>query len=286
MNKKLVTVIIPAYNCEDTITVAINSILKQTYPHLEVIVVDDKSTDGTARVVEEIAAREPRVRLIRETRDDVERFDAKLNRNINAGYSARNLAFPHVRGEYVTFQDADDSCFLNRIETQVELLEKHSAIHITTDWIKLEEQYLGKTFDVAQWHADGRMKMIGPNELYRLSQSTKGIALKILGRHHSKIPFHWKRARLINKLFFGAVTSYPGVTGIPLFRRELIEKLRFRKLAEREWPSFMGRGTDRDFSFQVAEQFKKSYVFLIPLYLWRTKTNNIHYSKEVETYIK
>ncbi len=54
-----------------------------------------------------------------------------------------------------------------------------------------------------------------------------------------------------------------------MFKREVMEKVQFRKLKDRVWPSFMGRGADRDFNFQVAETFKNSYYFPIALYLWR-----------------
>lgn len=285
MTNKLVTVIMPVYNCELTIRSAVESILTQTYNNLEVIVVDDNCTDRTASIVYEMCKSDKRLRLIKSEIVDSERFNTKLNRNINAGYSARNTGLKYVNGQYITFQDADDISFANRIEIQLDLLKKHNADHITVDWVQLDESLKYKKFDLDKFITDKGLKSLGPEELYKLSQKTKGIIAKILGHFHQYIPFTLKRARIINRLFFGSIEPYPGVTGIPLFKKEVIEKIRFRRLSERIWPSFMGRGTDRDFSFQVAETFKNSYVFYLPLYMWRVRKQNPRYQDGVNKYI-
>ena len=126
---------------------------------------------------------------------------------------------------------------------------------------------------------DTQTKVLGlnPKEIYLISQKAKGIVAKISSSLNKLVPFHYKRLRLINKLFFGTLAPYPGAGNSPLFKREVIEKVKFRKLKERVWPSFMGRGADRDFNFQVAETFKNSYTFFIPLYLWRQEQQNGSY---------
>src|SRR4051794_23053204 len=93
----LVSALMAAYNAEPFIAQALNSALSQEWPaeRLEVIVVDDGSTDGTAALVEEIAARHPgRVRLIRQA---------------NGGACAAvNTAFHAAHGELLALLDADD----------------------------------------------------------------------------------------------------------------------------------------------------------------------------------
>jgi glycosyltransferase involved in cell wall biosynthesis len=88
------TVIVPAYNAEETIESAIRSVQAQTTSSFEVIVVDDGSTDATAAVLERIAADQPRITVISQR---------------NAGPSAaRNTAIDRAAGAYLTFLDSDD----------------------------------------------------------------------------------------------------------------------------------------------------------------------------------
>jgi glycosyltransferase involved in cell wall biosynthesis len=105
MDHPLVSVIIPTYNREATIGEAIQSALDQTYPHLEIVVVDDGSTDCTWRVLESFGQR---IRVFRQQ---------------NAGPSAaRNRAVAAAEGEIVAFLDSDDVWFPRKIERQVRLL--------------------------------------------------------------------------------------------------------------------------------------------------------------------
>lgn len=282
--KPLISVIIPTYNNADTIAIAIESMQKQTYSNLEIIVVDDNSTDDTYEVVRKITEKDSRITLIKSNFIDVDRYSECLKRNINAGYSARNAGFEVCKGEYITFQDADDASFLNRIDVQYTLLINNNADHITLDCVRFEDKLVGKMFNISKFENETNIVKITPNELHKLSQKTKGIVAKISKGVNSKVPFWLKRKRVINKFFFGTLESYPGAGNSPLFKRAIIEKVRFRPLSRRVWPSFMGRGADRDFNFQVAETFKNSYVFSIPLYLWRQNRQNERYLAGIEKY--
>jgi glycosyltransferase involved in cell wall biosynthesis len=263
MNTPLISVIMPVYNNAKTLALAIDSIRNQTYENLEIIIVNDGSTDNTEEIATLSMRKDPRITYYKVDTENSKRIDLVLNRNINAGYAARNFGFKKAHGEFITFQDGDDASLLNRIEVQYGLLNKYAAMHVTIGWIPFTENLIGT-------HGAEQMKgvAIGPEELYRLSQKTKGLVAKIALSLNAAIPFHWKRLPLLNKLFFGSLESYPGSGNCPLFTRKVIEKIQFRELQYRVWPSFMGRGADRDFNFQVAETFKKSYVFPIPLYLW------------------
>jgi glycosyltransferase involved in cell wall biosynthesis len=102
----LVSVVITCYNSKRYLAETIESALLQTYPRIEIIVVDDGSTDETA----EIARCYP-VNYIYQT-----------NRGISA---ARNTGIRHCRGEYVQFLDHDDRLLPRAVETGVKLLEQH-----------------------------------------------------------------------------------------------------------------------------------------------------------------
>lgn len=271
VGNKLISVIIPAYNNAKTISIAIESILNQTYRNIEIIVIDDFSTDNTFEIVLNISKKDSRVRIYKSDFTDPNRIDPILNRNINAGYSARNAGFKYTRGEYITFQDADDASLLNRIELQYKLLEQHNASHICTGCQEFNKDLVGSILDIKDYINNIKNVTFNPHELYMMSQRSKGFVAKISTKFNSVIPFHIKRMRVMNKLFFGTLESYPGAGNSPLFKSEVIDKVQFRSLKNRIWPSFMGRGADKDFNFQIAETFKNSYVFIIPTYLWRTQ---------------
>ncbi len=104
----LITVVMAAFNAEKTILEAIRSLQEQTYKHWELVVVDDKSADRTALVVDQMAG-DSRIRLLRQP--------------VNGGAaSARNRGLAEARGTYVTFHDADDRSHPLRLELQLESL--------------------------------------------------------------------------------------------------------------------------------------------------------------------
>ncbi|WP_306054421.1 glycosyltransferase family 2 protein [Natronococcus wangiae] len=107
----LVSVIIPTYNREETVSRAINSALSQTVDSVEVLVVDDGSTDDTQDVLESYD--DERVRPIYH----------ETNRGANV---ARNTGIERARGKYVAFLDSDDEWRPEKLEAQLDLLEKRS----------------------------------------------------------------------------------------------------------------------------------------------------------------
>jgi glycosyltransferase involved in cell wall biosynthesis len=105
----LVSVIIAAFNAEAYLKETCLSVLSQTYPTIELIVVDDGSTDGTAAVVRTLAASDSRIRLIQQE-----------NRGVAA---ARNAAIAQAAGEFIAPLDADDVWDRTKIARQVERLQ-------------------------------------------------------------------------------------------------------------------------------------------------------------------
>lgn len=104
--EKLISVIVPAYNVEQYLEKCINSILNQTYRELEVILVDDGSTDGTGRLCDVLAKRDERLIVIHKE---------------NGGLSdARNAGLEVATGDFISFIDADDYIELDMYECMIE----------------------------------------------------------------------------------------------------------------------------------------------------------------------
>lgn len=275
----LISVIMPTHNNEATIGVAIDSILKQTYSNLEIIVVNDNSTDRTPAVVEEYSKMDGRVKSFSLPFDDPHRFNRK-GTNINAGWMSRNFGIDRAEGAWITFQDADDASLLNRIETQYQIATEYNSPHVCIDWQQFDESLLNKRFDVERHTQNYPNWLISSEEINRLVKQTKGPIFSLIGPLHKFVPFSLKRKFPVRPLFFKSDEPYPRAANSPLVKRGVFEKVRFRPLPERVWPSSRGRGADRDFNFQVAETFRKSISAKIPLYLWRAGSQNFTYSPE------
>lgn len=113
MNRKLVSVIVPVYNVESYLEKCILSLVSQTYKNLEIILVDDGSTDKSSEICDEWALQDSRIRVIHKK---------------NGGLSdARNAGLDVATGEYIAFVDSDDYIENNMISVLYEALIKHQA---------------------------------------------------------------------------------------------------------------------------------------------------------------
>jgi glycosyltransferase involved in cell wall biosynthesis len=118
MSEPLVSVVIPCYNAERWIEDCLTSVLEQTHAPIEILVVDDGSTDGSAAIAKRF--QKDGVRLFQQT-----------NRGAPL---ARNVGLAHARGAYIQYLDADDLLSADKIESQVRLLERypeHVAVSAT-----------------------------------------------------------------------------------------------------------------------------------------------------------
>ncbi len=110
----LVSIIMPAYNAEAHIAEAIESVVRQSFLHWELLVVDDCSTDRTASVIHGFAAQDVRVRYLKTAQ--------------NGGpASARNLGTESAKGRYIAFLDSDDLWDAHKLETQTAALTDAGA---------------------------------------------------------------------------------------------------------------------------------------------------------------
>ncbi len=127
---KLVTIIVPVYNMEGYLNKCVDSLLAQSYTNLEIILVDDGSTDSSLSICDRYASKDARVRAIHKQ---------------NGGLSdARNAGLNIMRGEYVAFVDADDFLEIDAIKIMVETIqsEKAKIAHIRSNIIGADYQLL------------------------------------------------------------------------------------------------------------------------------------------------
>ena len=114
MTEPVVSVIVPAYNAAVYIEEALASLRVQTLTDIEILVVDDASTDNTAALIEASRQGDPRIRLLRQA--------------ANAGPSAaRNRGLAEARGRWIALLDADDSYLPDRLKSLVDLAEQRDA---------------------------------------------------------------------------------------------------------------------------------------------------------------
>lgn len=113
MQNTLISVVIPAYKVEKYLEKCIDSITNQSYGNLEIIIVEDGSPDGTAKLCDVLAAKDSRIRVIHKE---------------NGGVSqARNTGIAEAKGKYICFVDGDDWVEHDMCEKAIEAMEKHDA---------------------------------------------------------------------------------------------------------------------------------------------------------------
>ena len=116
----LVSVIIPVYNAQNTIKKCLDSVVSQSYKNLDIIVVDNCSTDESKKYIEEYSNKDQRIVLIVEN---------------NKGVSnTRNKAIDNSRGKYIIFVDADDYLDEDTIKSEVECIEKQQVDAVFFDY--------------------------------------------------------------------------------------------------------------------------------------------------------
>ena len=113
-NPPLVSVVLPFYNSKNTLDRAIQSIVNQSFIDLEVLLIDNASTDASSEVARKWVENDPRVRLYTEEKSGV--------------VYAANRGLEKANGTYIARMDADDVSFSDRIERQVRFLENHQDV--------------------------------------------------------------------------------------------------------------------------------------------------------------
>ena len=172
MNKQpLVSIIVPVYNCAQYLEYAVKSALNQTYQNIEILLINNGSTDSSFFICEKLGEADPRIHAL------------DVHDNVGAG-EARNIGLDHARGDCIYFLDADDTLECNALERLVnEMIDKdvdvvicgHKAFVPGTSFVDHhvpQEQYLTTVEDVhifaSTWLPNGLIGFLW-NKLYKAS---------------------------------------------------------------------------------------------------------------------
>lgn len=154
-NKRMISVIMPVYNSERYISEAIDSICNQSYENWELLIVNDGSTDHTAKIINDYAKKDSRIRVFH-----------KKNQGVSL---TRNYALNQIRGEYVTFIDSDDVYHVERLERMLHVFEQHLNCDIV---FSRHKEFIGEA-DRNQPIGNEKMEICKDNILEKVISDSK-----------------------------------------------------------------------------------------------------------------
>ena len=125
--QELISIITPMYNSNDFVENTIKSVQTQTYQNCELIVIDDASTDGSAKIAESFATKDDRIKLI------------KLDSNKGPA-AARNRGIKEASGWYIAFLDSDDLWHEEKLYKQLKFMKKNHYAFTYTGFEKINEE--------------------------------------------------------------------------------------------------------------------------------------------------
>ncbi len=114
----LVSVVIPVYNSEDTIETTLQSVIDQTYNNLEILLIDDGSTDTSKKIIDDFIATHPKYKIV---------FFSQENRGASA---ARNIGLKNAVGDYIALLDSDDVWHKDKITVQLQEFDHNKDIDL------------------------------------------------------------------------------------------------------------------------------------------------------------
>lgn len=125
--KPLVSIVLPTYNRAHTIHKSVESLLTQTYQDIEIIVVDDGSTDNTQQIINDLQEQDPRIRYLKQPHQ-------------KGANTARNRGVREAKGEYIAFQDSDDHWLPHKLAAQMDAIQITGVKAAFTAFWKIQGQ--------------------------------------------------------------------------------------------------------------------------------------------------
>ncbi|MGY0646249.1 MAG: glycosyltransferase family 2 protein, partial [Paraglaciecola chathamensis] len=192
--RKKITVIIPCFNAESTIGTALSSLLQQSWRNIEILVVDDCSTDHSGRVIGEWAKKDKRVRLI--------------SHSVNQGaYAARNTALQQAKGHFITVHDSDDWSHPDKLRVQVQALQNAPSLQGSiSHWVRCDNQ-----FNFQRWRMEDGWIFRNTSSLMFRSSLVKKIGYWDCVSVSADTEYYYRILRV-----FGELSIKEVLPGIPL----------------------------------------------------------------------
>lgn len=126
LKKEMISVIVPVYNAEKYLDRCLKSLTEQSYTNLEILLIDDGSTDNSSQICRNWCRKDSRIKLL-----------SQKNQGVSA---ARNLGLDHVSGEFIAFVDADDWVMLQMLEKQLNCLKKEQSNIVLCGFCEKKEE--------------------------------------------------------------------------------------------------------------------------------------------------
>lgn len=206
MTDPMISVITPVYNMEAFIGPAIQSVLDQTFPDFELLLIDDCSTDGSLAVMESYAARDHRIKILRTP--------------VNSwAHAAGNVGLDHATGKYIAILDADDLLAPERFAQQIAVLDRRQEIDVCGGWMQLfgESNKTLNTFRLDDLAI--RMGMLFDSTM---GHGTAMIRRRIIEDHHIRYNteiFYAHDYHFFTQLAFDGKATFTGIPEIVYYYR-------------------------------------------------------------------
>ena len=124
----MISIITPCHNSQIFLGATIQSVLSQTYPNWELIIVDDCSTDNSVDIIQNYARKDDRIKYFR------------TDKSSGSPTLPRNIGIEHAKGRYIAFLDSDDAWLPDKLEKQVKLFDDERVAIVFSDYEKMSEE--------------------------------------------------------------------------------------------------------------------------------------------------
>ena len=234
-NTSLVSVIIPVYNVEDFVVKCLDSVYEQSYENIEIIVVDDGSTDKSGELVDNFAKNKSNVMVIHQE-----------NKGLSA---ARNLGISKAKGEWIALVDSDDYVAKDFVKKMVEATEKDNVDIVVCGFNQekpAEEILSGDEATIKLLTKQENLDVVAWNKLYKKELFVKNNIWYPVGEKHEDSLTTYKLLSVAEKVSYIADSLYFYVERKDsiMNKAEVSDRLKMRERAAREAVEFFDKNKE------------------------------------------